>query len=110
MKTKLTLSIACSSLAIGMPAAIAHHSFAAEFDAEQTIELTGYVTKVDWTNPHTYFYIDVETEDRDMSFSVSLGGGRVEYSGSALGIFAQPSNLLRRNHWRMGGNDAVAVF
>ena len=38
----------------------AHHSFAAEFDSTKTLNLTGVVTKVEWMNPHTYFYIDVK--------------------------------------------------
>ncbi len=38
---------------------MAHHSFAAEFDAQKAMKLTGSVTKVEWMNPHTYFYIDV---------------------------------------------------
>lgn len=37
----------------------AHHSFAAEFDANKKLSFHGIVTKVDWTNPHTYFYVDV---------------------------------------------------
>ncbi len=45
--------------------------------------------------------IGAETEPSDMSFSVSLGGGQVEYFGSPLGLFAQPKNLLRPDHWRM---------
>jgi predicted NAD/FAD-binding protein len=45
--------------------------------------------------------IGAETQPSDMSFSVSLGGGRVEYFGSPLGVFAQPSNLFRPDHWRM---------
>jgi hypothetical protein len=40
----------------------AHHSFAAEVDASKAIRLTGTLAKVEWTNPHTYFYIDV-TDD-----------------------------------------------
>ena len=40
----------------------AHHSFAAEFDSKQPITLTGPITKVDWTNPHVYFYIDVKDD------------------------------------------------
>ena len=40
----------------------AHHSFAAEYDAKKPIKLKGIVTKVDWMNPHVYFYIDVEDE------------------------------------------------
>jgi hypothetical protein len=42
---------------------VAHHSFAAEFDADKPFKLTGIVTKIEWQNPHTFFYLDV-TEDR----------------------------------------------
>ena len=42
---------------------LAHHSFAAEFDGTKAIRLTGTITKVEWTNPHSYFYIDVKEEN-----------------------------------------------
>ena len=41
---------------------LAHHSFAAEFDASKAIRITGTLAKVEWTNPHTYFYVDVKDE------------------------------------------------
>jgi hypothetical protein len=47
---------------LGLTAAwplLAHHSFAAEFDGSKAIRLTGALTKIEWTNPHTYFYLDV---------------------------------------------------
>jgi hypothetical protein len=40
--------------------ALAHHAFSAEYDASKTIELKGVVTKVEWTNPHVRFYVDVK--------------------------------------------------
>ena len=43
-------------------AALAHHSFAAEYDTKKPVSLKGTVTKVEWTNPHARFYIDVKDE------------------------------------------------
>jgi len=43
--------------------ALAHHSFAAEFDGKKPITLQGTVTKVEWMNPHVWFYISVKEED-----------------------------------------------
>jgi len=39
---------------------LAHHSFAAEFDSSKAIDFSGVVTKVEWMNPHVYFYVDVK--------------------------------------------------
>src|SRR5262245_32478893 len=47
--------------AFAWPAA-AHHNFAAQYDSKQPITVTGIVTKIDWMNPHVYFYIDVEND------------------------------------------------
>jgi len=56
----------------------AHHSFAAEFDADDPIELTGIVTKIEWMNPHTFFYVDVETEDGNYeNWALEMGSPNV---------------------------------
>jgi len=49
-------------LAAGALTALAHHSFAAEFDASKAVRLEGTLTKIEWTNPHSYFYVDVRDE------------------------------------------------
>src|SRR2546423_1681349 len=58
---RATLLIALATLALALPAR-AHHSFAAEYDANATVSLKGVVTKVEWTNPHAYVYVDVADE------------------------------------------------
>ena len=47
------------------PGTFAHHSFAAEFDGSKPISITGVLTKVDWVNPHIYFYLDVKGDNGD---------------------------------------------
>src|SRR5215467_8323867 len=97
MKTKLSIAAVGLGLLLASVPAIAHHSFAAEFDAAKPIKLTGSVTKVEWMNPHTYFYIDVKDEK-----------GTVTNWGMEMG---SPNGLMRqgwtRNSMKVG--DSVTV-
>jgi hypothetical protein len=97
MKTKLALFAAGIAVLLAGVPMMAHHSFAAEFDSAKTIKLTGTVTKIEWMNPHAYFYIDVAEE-----------GGKVANWGLEMG---SPNGLMRqgwtRNSMKIG--DTVIV-
>jgi hypothetical protein len=66
--------------------AYAHHSFRAQYDPDQPITVTGYVTKIEWMNPHVYFYIDV----------VNGETGATENWGFEMG----PPHMLERRGWK----------
>jgi hypothetical protein len=76
---------ACGVLLSGAPVS-AHHSFAAEFDGDKKITLTGIVTKVEWTNPHVWFYINVKDPKT----------GEMANWGAEMG----PPHGLQRRGWR----------
>ena len=73
MGTKLAalLILALSASVLPMEA---HHSFAAEYDASKAVRITGVISKVEWTNPHSYLYIDVKDEQGKLLTWTCEGG------------------------------------
>jgi len=66
------------AVAVVLAAAVsvsAHHSFAAEFDAQKPIRLVGTITKVQWTNPHSFFYLNVKDDSGNVVNWACEGGG-----------------------------------
>ena len=73
MKALLTLATAALLAATARPA-LAHHSFAAEYDDQKPLKITGTLTKVDWMNPHIWYYVDVKNPDGSVTTWAISGG------------------------------------
>jgi hypothetical protein len=78
----LTLLIPCFGLLIATKPIAAHHSEAAEYDSTKPVKITGTIKKVEWENPHVWFYVDVKDES-----------GKITTWGFSI---APPGMLMRR--------------
>ena len=67
MRAKLTVAAVGVGMLLAAVPMMAHHSFAAEYDANKPITITGTVTKLEWMNPHARFYVDVKEADGNLT-------------------------------------------
>jgi len=82
-KNHAALGLLAAALLAAAPL-MAHHSFAAEYDSKKQVTVKGIVTKVDWMNPHVYFYMDVKDDKGDLvNWAFEMG----------------PPNGLQRSGW-----------
>ena len=82
VKAAIVFVVACALLSSGS-ALLAHHSFSLEYDGAKTFSVKGTVSKVEWTNPHARFYVDVVENGKTTTWNIEL---------------ASPS-ALNRNGW-----------
>ena len=74
MRTRLAILVCVASIAVS-GRTLAHHSFAAEFDDTKPVKLTGTVTKLEWTNPHIWFFMDVKEPNGNVAnWGFEMGG------------------------------------
>jgi len=92
MKKLFVLPLLVAGLVTGLQA---HHSFAAEFDASKPIKVSGTVTKVEWQNPHIWFYVDVKGDDGTVTNWAFSGGA--------------PGQLMRRGVMRSSIQPGMSV-
>jgi hypothetical protein len=85
MKKVLAFGLLVAGMLAGVSTAMAHHSFSAEFDRTKPMKLEGVVTKVEWTNPHVWIYLNVKDQ-----------AGKVTNWGAELG----PPHGLQGQGWR----------
>ena len=97
MKSKAVVVLVGVGLLLAGRPSLTHHAFSAEFDADKPVKLTGAVTRLDWTNPHAWIYVDVKDET-----------GKVVNWGFEL---ASPNGLMRSGWTRFSlkPGDVVTV-
>lgn len=108
----LTAAVLAGLVLAGPPAALAHHAFAAEYDGDKPLDLSGTVTKARWVNPHSWLFFDVKGADGtvtnwgvELAAPNALASKGLAKSDLAAGAEIHVRGFLTKN----GGNFGYAV-
>ncbi len=105
MNNKLMKTLAAAGLLVAATLPLsAHHSFSAEFDVDKPVKLEGKVVKMEWTNPHTWLYIDVEKDGKIEHWMVEGGApGVLLRNGWTKNTLAEGTKVIVAGHQAKDG-------
>jgi hypothetical protein len=81
MSPRRVVLVACVIFLSATGPVLAHHSLEAAYNPNQSITLTGTVTKIDWSNPHVHFFIDVKDASQNVNWEVEMGSPNAQILG-----------------------------
>lgn len=110
MKSTWNLVIVAPVLLLAVVPLLAHHSFMAEFDMKQPVTLQGLVTKVEWQNPHTYFYLDVKGDgSQSVNWALETGSPSALMARGWLKETVKPGDRVTVRGYRSRERPKVAA-
>lgn len=111
MRMKAAVVVVGVALLLAGRPVVAHHAFSAEFDADKPVKLTGAVTKLEWTNPHAWIYVDVKDETGKVAnwgFELNSPNGLMRLGWTRFSLKPGDEVTIEGSRAKNGSNNANA--